>query len=98
MYKRQVRARVPSGTTLLEFVRGRYGEPHHAYVAAVSVLYMFVFLAAELTAIGGVLALLSGADPLVAVVGVAAATAAYTAYGGLPARTGSTRRAPRRRS
>lgn len=80
-----VRARIPAGTTLLELVRGRYGEGAHAYVAAVSVLYMFVFLTAELTAIGGVLALLSGAQPLVAIVAVAGATAAYTAYGGLPA-------------
>ena len=80
-----VRSRVPSGTTLLEFVRARFGAGAHAYAAAVSVLYMFVFLTAELTAIGGVLALLSGADAVVAVVGVAAATAAYTAYGGLPA-------------
>jgi solute:Na+ symporter, SSS family len=80
-----VRARVPSGTTLLEFVRLRFGALPHGYVAAVSVLYMFVFLTAELTAIGGVLALLSGAEPLVAIVAVAAATAAYTAYGGLPA-------------
>jgi solute:Na+ symporter, SSS family len=80
-----VRARLPSGTTLLELVRRRYGGAAHGYVAAVSVLYMFVFLTAELTAIGGVLALLSGTDPLVAIVAVAAATAAYTAYGGLPA-------------
>jgi solute:Na+ symporter, SSS family len=80
-----VRRRVPAGTTLLEFVRLRFGAPEHAWVAAVSVLYMFVFLTAELTAIGGVLALLSGAEPLVAIVAVAAATAAYTAYGGLPA-------------
>lgn len=80
-----VRARAPAGTTLLEFVRMRFGAVLHAWVAAVSVLYMFVFLTAELTAIGGVLALLSGAEPLVAVVAVAAATAAYTAYGGLPA-------------
>lgn len=81
----RVRALHPHGTTLLGFVRERFGPAKHAYVAAVSVLYMFVFLTAELTAIGGALELLSGVDPLVPIVAVAAVTAAYTAYGGLPA-------------
>jgi solute:Na+ symporter, SSS family len=81
----RVRALAPSGTTLLGFVRARFGRANHVYVAAVSLLYMFVFLAAELTAIGGVLSLLAGVDPLVPIVAVAAVTAAYTAYGGLPA-------------
>lgn len=80
-----VRERLPTGTTVLGFVRLRFGRLQHAYVGLVSVLYMFVFLAAELTAIGGVLSLLSGTDPLVPIAAVAAVTAAYTAYGGLPA-------------
>jgi solute:Na+ symporter, SSS family len=80
-----VRRRAAGATTLLEFVRARHGAPLHAYVAAVSILYMLVFLAAELTAVGGAVALLSGADRLVPIVAVAAVTAAYTAYGGLPA-------------
>ena len=80
-----VRGRVPEGTTALGFVRQRYGRPQHAYAAAISVLYMFVFLTAELTAIGGVVALLVDLDPIVPIVAVAAVTAGYTAYGGLPA-------------
>lgn len=81
----RVRSLLPTGTTLLGLVRIRYGRAKHAYVAAVSTLYMFVFLTAELTAIGGALSLLAGVDPLVPIVAVAAVTAAYTAYGGLPA-------------
>ena len=81
----RVRALSPRGTTLLGFVRERYGRAKHAYVAGVSVLYMFVFLTAELTAIGGALSLLADVKPLVPIVAVAAVTAAYTAYGGLPA-------------
>jgi SSS family solute:Na+ symporter len=81
----RVRALAPNGTTLLGLVRVRFGRTSHAYVAGVSVLYMFVFLAAELTAIGGALSLIAGVDPLVPIVAVAAVTAAYTAYGGLPA-------------
>lgn len=81
----RVRALAPAGTTLLGLVRTRFGRTGHAYVAGVSTLYMFVFLAAELTAIGGAVSLLAGVDPLVPIVAVAAVTAAYTAYGGLPA-------------
>ena len=81
----QIRERVPMGTTLLDWVRVRFGEIVHAYVGSISVLYMFVFLAAELTAVGGAVTLLSGTDRLVAIIAVAAATAIYTAWGGLPA-------------
>jgi solute:Na+ symporter, SSS family len=80
-----VRARLPEGTTALGFVRRRYGRPVHAYAAAISVLYMFVFLTAELTAIGGAVGLLVDLDPIVPIAVVAAVTAGYTAYGGLPA-------------
>jgi Na+/proline symporter len=54
-------------------------------VALVSVFYMFMFVTAELTAIGGVLDLLGGVDPWISIVLVAGVTAAYTAWGGLPA-------------
>ncbi|MFQ5426026.1 MAG: sodium:solute symporter [Gaiellales bacterium] len=81
----RVRRRLPDGTTVLQWVRSRYGDLSHLYVGGISVLYMFVFLAAELTAIGGAVALLSGVDPLVPIIAVAAVTAIYTAYGGLPA-------------
>ena len=66
-------------------MRARYGRVQHVYVAAVSALYMYVFLTAELTAIGGVVSLLADLEPVVPIAAVAAATAAYTAYGGLPA-------------
>ncbi|MCY4085781.1 MAG: sodium:solute symporter [Actinomycetia bacterium] len=81
----RIRARMPTGTTVLEFVRARFGNVTHTYVGGISVLYMFVFLAAELTAVGGAVSLLSGADRLIPIIAVAAVTAIYTAYGGLPA-------------
>lgn len=80
-----VRDRMPEGSTILGWVGERFGPAAGAVVGVVSVSYMFIFLTAELTAIGGVLGLLSGTDPLVPIVAVAVATAAYTAYGGLPA-------------
>jgi Na+/proline symporter len=55
------------------------------YVGVISILYMFTFLFAEFTAIGKVMEHLSGMDPLHPMIMVGAVTAAYTAYGGLPA-------------
>lgn len=80
-----IRRRVPEGITLTDFMRQRFGRAMGTYVALVSVFYMFIFITAELTAIGGVLGLIAGVDPLVPILAVAGITAAYTAYGGLPA-------------
>lgn len=86
----KVRAAAPAGVTLTDWIRLRFGRPMQAYVAVVSVFYMFIFLTAELTAIGGVVGLLTGAPErsalwLAPIAVVAAVTTAYTAYGGLPA-------------
>lgn len=81
----RLRTLVPAGHSLTEFVRLRFGRAFHAYVVGVSILYMLMFLTAELTAVGGVVALLSGLDPRLVVVAVAVVTLAYTAYGGLRA-------------
>lgn len=81
----RIRSAAPEGVTLTDWVRLRFGRPAQAWVALVSVFYMFMFITAELTAIGAVLDLLGGVDPWVSIVLVAAVTAAYTAWGGLPA-------------
>lgn len=72
-------------TTILEFVRARFGRTVEVYAGAVTVLYMFLFLTAELVGIKGLLGLLGGVPAWPAVVVVAGASALYTAYGGLPA-------------
>lgn len=81
----RMRRLIPTGHALTEFVRLRFGPVFHIYVIAISVLYMVIFLTAELTAIGAAAAVLSGLDARVVIIGVAAATLAYTAYGGLRA-------------
>jgi SSS family solute:Na+ symporter len=80
-----IRARMPAGRSLAEFAQLRYGVGMRRWVAVLSVLYMLCFLAAELTAIGGITALLSPVPGAVAVIGVAMATLVYTAWGGLRA-------------
>ncbi len=80
-----IRERLPEGVTLADYVRMRLGRPMQVYVGLISVLYMFTFLFAEFTAIGKAMETLAGMDPLVPILAVAIVTAAYTAYGGLPA-------------
>ena len=86
-----IRRRLPSGVTLADYVRMRLGRPMQVYVGLISVLYMFTFLFAEFTAIGKGMNILAGANPLVPMVAVGIVTAAYTAYGGLPASLGTDR-------
>jgi len=80
-----IREKLPYGVTLADYVSMRLGRPMQVYVGLISVLYMFTFLFAEFTAIGKAMDILAGMEPLVPMVAVAAVTAAYTAYGGLPA-------------
>ena len=86
-----IRRRLPSGVTLADYVRMRLGRQMQVYVGLISVLYMFTFLFAEFTAIGKGMNILAGANPLVPMVAVGIVTAAYTAYGGLPASLGTDR-------
>ena len=81
----RIRSRMPDGHSLTEYALARYGRGMYAYVLVVSVLYMFIFLAAELTGITGALELVAGVArwQTAAVVGVF--VLAYTAYGGLQA-------------
>ncbi len=82
---KRLRRVVPAGHSLTEFVRLRFGRVFHAYVVAVSILYMLIFVTAELTAVGGITMLLSRLDGRVTIAAVAGVTLAYTAYGGLRA-------------
>ena len=80
-----IRDSIPDGITLADYAKQRLGRRMQVYVGAISILYMFTFLFAEFTAIGKVMEHLSGMDPLAPMLMVGAVTAAYTAYGGLPA-------------
>ncbi|MGH3442130.1 MAG: sodium:solute symporter family transporter, partial [Nitriliruptorales bacterium] len=81
----RMRRVVPAGHSLTEFVRIRFGRLFRTYVLVISVLYMFFFVTAELSAVGAVAAITSGLDVRVTILAVAVVTLAYTAYGGLRA-------------
>ncbi len=84
-YGPAIRRHLPEGRSIGEFAEACYGAGVRRWVALVSILYMACFLAAELTAIGAITAMLSGVPPALVVVGVAVTTLLYTAVGGLRA-------------
>jgi SSS family solute:Na+ symporter len=81
----RIRAVIPEGHSLTEYAHARYGAAMYAFVLVVSCLYMFVFLAAELTGIAGALSLVAGVPQWQTAVLVGGFVLAYTSYGGLRA-------------
>ncbi|GGL38382.1 hypothetical protein GCM10009037_22540 [Halarchaeum grantii] len=82
---RRVRSVMPDGHSLTEYVRARFGTGFYLFVLVVSVFYMFVFLAAEMTGVTAALALVAGVPPWATAAVIGGFVLAYTAYGGLVA-------------
>ena len=85
LYGPAIRRHLPQGRSIAEFAEACYGAGVRRWVSFVSVAYMAIFLAAELTAIGAIAALLSDVPPSLVILGVALATLVYTTLGGLRA-------------
>ena len=81
----RIREVIPNGHSLTEYAHARYGTAMYAFVLLVSCLYMFVFLAAELTGIAGALSLVAGVPQWQTAVLVGGFVLLYTSYGGLRA-------------
>jgi len=81
----RIRDVIPNGHSLTEYAHARYGAAMYAFVLLVSGLYMFVFLAAELTGIAGALSLVAGVPQWQTAVLVGGFVLLYTSYGGLRA-------------
>ena len=82
---RRIRELMPTGHSLTEFVLVRFGPAMYLVVLVVSVFYMFIFLAAEMTAIAGSLELVAGVPAWQTATAVGLFVLVYTAYGGLVA-------------
>ncbi|GAA0565610.1 sodium:solute symporter [Halomonas salifodinae] len=85
LYGPAIRRHLPEGRSIGEFAEACYGAGVRRWVSFVSVAYMACFLAAELTAIGAIAALLSEVPPTLVILGVALTTLIYTTLGGLRA-------------
>lgn len=81
----RIRAVMPAGHSLTEFAYARFGHGMYVFVLIVSVFYMFIFLAAEMTGIARALSLVAGV-PLWQTAGlIGGFVLIYTVYGGLVA-------------
>lgn len=76
---------IPRGHTLTEYAYVRYGPVMYAYVLAISVTFMFIALAANMTGIVGVLSLVAGVPAWQTAAVIGGFVLLYTAYGGLRA-------------
>lgn len=81
----RIRRLIPEGHTLTEYAFVRYGPAMYAYVLLVSVAFMFVSLAANMTGIVGVLSLVADVPAWQTAGLVGGFVLIYTAYGGLRA-------------
>ncbi|MEM1251449.1 MAG: Na+/proline symporter [Cyanobacteria bacterium P01_H01_bin.21] len=79
----RLRHLMPQGHSLNEYVKHRFGGPMYWLVEAVIVFYMFIYLAAELTAIAKALQLVADVPLGVTALVVITAVFIYTTVGGL---------------
>lgn len=81
----RLRQVMPQGHSLTEYVWYRFGASMYSFTALISIFYMFVFLAAELTGIALAFNLVANIPLAWTALIVTTATLIYTAYGGLQA-------------
>jgi Na+/proline symporter len=81
----RIRELLPQGHSLTEYAHARYGTAMYGFVVLVSALYMFVFVAAELTGIAAALSLVADVPQWQTAVLVGGFVLLYTGYGGLRA-------------
>lgn len=81
----RIKSLIPAGHSLTEYIHVRYGAGMYVALFLISLFYMFIFLAAELTGITIALAFLAEVPRWQTAVLVGGFVLLYTAYGGLQA-------------
>ena len=79
----RMRRLVPRGHTLTEFLMARYGRPMYALVLCVMVFFLFISVAAEITAIAKLVAMIAPVPLWLTAAIVMGSTLLYTLHGGL---------------
>ena len=82
---KKIRKEFPKGSTLIEFLRKRFGKSLFKLVLFMSIFYMFIFLCAEVTAVSLLINYISGTSLWITASIILIATLTYTLYGGLRA-------------
>ena len=82
---KKIRSEFPKGSSLIEFMRKKFGKSLFKLILLMTIFYMFVFLCAEVTAVAVLINYISGTDLWITALIVLLATLTYTLYGGLRA-------------
>ncbi len=82
---KKIRKEFPKGSSLVEFMRKKFGKNLFKLILLMTIFYMFIFLCAEVTAVAVLINYISGTELWVTTFIVLLSTLAYTLYGGLRA-------------
>ena len=82
---KKIRKELPRGSSLIEFMRIKFGKSLFKLILLLTIFYMFIFLCAEVTAVAVLINYISGTDLWVTALIVLISTLVYTLYGGLRA-------------
>ena len=82
---KKIRKDFPKGSSLIEFMRKKFGKSLFKLILLMTVFYMFIFLCAEVTAVAVLINYISGTELWITASIVLISTLAYTLYGGLRA-------------
>ena len=82
---KKIRKDLPRGSSLIEFMRKKFGKSLFKLILLLTIFYMFIFLCAEVTAVAVLINYISGTDLWVTALIVLISTLVYTLYGGLRA-------------
>ena len=82
---KKIRNDFPKGSTLIEFLRKRFGKSLFKLILLMTIFYMFVFLCAEVTAVAILINYISGTELWITALIILIATLSYTLYGGFRA-------------
>ena len=82
---KKIRKEFPKGSSLIEFMRKKFGKSLFKLILLMTIFYMFIFLCAEVTAIAVLINFISGTELWITALIVLLSTLAYTLYGGLRA-------------
>jgi len=82
---KKIRKEFPKGSSLIEFMRKKFGKSLFKLILLMTIFYMFIFLCAEVTAVAVLINYISGTELWVTALIVLLSTLAYTLYGGLKA-------------
>ncbi len=81
----KIRNEFPKGSSLIEFIRKKFGKSLFKLILLMTIFYMFIFLCAEVTAVAVLINYISGTKLWITALIVLISTLAYTLYGGLKA-------------